>query len=92
MKKIALLMAMVLTITAVTPLWAEEDKGAEMVVDAFLLRPVGMLATAVGFCAFVISSPFAAIEDKNKEAFYWMVERPAHYTFSRPLGEFEGDY
>ena|GEM_PF-1254578 len=93
MRKIAFVLAIALLLSMVSPLAAEEDKGAEMIVDAFVLRPAGLAATIIGSCAFILSLPFSSSDkEAQKEAAYWMVERPAHYTFCRPLGEFETEY
>lgn len=93
MRKIAAVLVMVFLLSSVSPLAAEEDKGAGMIVDAFVLRPIGLAATIIGSCAFILSLPFSSSDkETQKEAAYWMVERPAHYTFCRPLGDFETEY
>lgn len=67
---------------------AEEPEGGEMIYDAIIVRPIGLIATAVGSVFFVLSLPFAAAGDNVDTASEELVKRPARYTFKRPLGEF----
>lgn len=57
--------------------------------DAIVARPLGLVATVVGFGFFVIASPFALITGSAGEAWDGLVVYPAKFTFQRPLGEFE---
>lgn len=67
---------------------AEEPEGGEMIYDAIIVRPIGLIATAVGSVFFVLSLPFSAAGDNVDTASEELVKRPARYTFKRPLGEF----
>lgn len=67
---------------------AEEPGGGEMIFDLCVVRPVGLVATAVGAVAFVLSWPFSALGDNTDVASQKLVKEPAAYTFKRPLGEF----
>ncbi len=67
---------------------AEEPEGGEMIYDAVIIRPLGIIATAVGSVFFVLSLPFSAAGDNVDTASEELVKRPARYTFKRPLGEF----
>jgi hypothetical protein len=67
----------------------EEPGGGAMMFDFFVVRPVGIVATAVGTVAFVISWPFSALGGNAGTAGQKLVSEPAAYTFSRPLGEFQ---
>jgi hypothetical protein len=67
---------------------AEEPSGAAMLFDTVLVRPVGMVATAVGAVFFVVSWPFSALGDNTDVAGEKLVKEPAKFTFKRPLGEF----
>jgi hypothetical protein len=58
-----------------------------MVVDALLLRPLGIVATVVGAAVCVVSLPFSAAAGNTDEACQKLVKEPAGYTFQRPLGE-----
>ncbi len=67
---------------------AEDPSGGEMVFDFVVLRPVGLVATAVGSVFFVLSSPFAALGGNMDTAKEKLVKDPAAFTFKRPLGQF----
>ena len=60
----------------------------EMVVDALIVRPLGIIATILGAGLFVISIPFSLLGSNVGEAGDKLVVRPAKFTFVRPLGEF----
>ena len=67
----------------------EDDEGSagSMIVDLVFLRIPGMVATAVGGVAFVLSLPFSAAGGNTEEAWQTLVVQPAQFTFVRPLGE-----
>jgi hypothetical protein len=65
----------------------EGRTGEKMLADLLLVRPVGIVASAVGICAFVISLPFTLLGNNTEEAGQRLVADPIHYTFTRPLGE-----
>ena len=67
----------------------EDPSGGAMMFDFFIVRPVGIVATAVGTVAFVISWPFSILGGNAGTAGQKLVSEPAAYTFSRPLGEFQ---
>lgn len=64
------------------------DKGTDMLVDLLVMRPLGIVATAVGAVAFVVALPFTIPSDSVDASARELVGKPAQYTFSRPLGEF----
>jgi hypothetical protein len=68
---------------------ADEPSGGAMIYDFCVVRPVGLVATAVGSVFFLISSPFSALGDNIDVAGQKLVKNPAAYTFKRPLGEFQ---
>lgn len=68
----------------------EESNGAgAMVLDAFLLRPLGLAATVLGTAMFVVTLPFSLPTRSADDAAKVLVVKPAEYTFARPLGEVE---
>ena len=67
---------------------AEEPEGGEMIYDAVIVRPLGIVATAIGSVFFVLSLPFSAAGDNVDAAQEELVKKPARFTFKRPLGEF----
>ena len=66
----------------------EEISTENMVADALIVRPLGIIATILGAGLFVISLPFSALGKNVKEAGEKLVVAPAKFTFTRPLGEF----
>jgi hypothetical protein len=90
---IAMIAAMIIMPYATSALaaeyWeAEDPSGGEMMFDFVVLRPVGIVATAVGSVFFVVSSPFAALGGNIDTAKEKLVKDPAAFTFKRPLGQF----
>ncbi len=67
---------------------AKEPGGGAMMYDMVVLRPVGLVATAVGSVFWLISLPFYALGDNTDVATKKLIKEPAAYTFKRPLGEF----
>ena len=67
---------------------AEDPSGASMLFDTVMVRPIGIVATAIGAVFFVVSLPFSALGDNVSEAGEKLVKEPARFTFKRPLGEF----
>jgi hypothetical protein len=88
---IAAMMVMPLTTTAFAGEYfeAEDPSGGAMMFDLAVVRPVGIVATAVGCVFFVVSSPFSALGGNINSAGEKLVKDPVAYTFKRPLGEFE---
>ena len=66
----------------------DEISTENMVADALIVRPLGIVATILGAGLFVISLPFSALGKNVKEAGQKLVVAPAKFTFTRPLGEF----
>lgn len=61
--------------------------GEKMVLDAVVLRPVGLVTTVAGSAVYVISLPFSLLGGNEAEAREQLINEPARYTFKRPLGE-----
>lgn len=64
----------------------DEPSAEEMVGDLLVARPVGLVVTAVGAAAFVVSLPFSAIGGNIDKAAEKLVVGPARETFVRCLG------
>ena len=92
---VLLMVASLLTIPFGSTVMAEEyfetddPAGAAMIFDLCVVRPVGLVATAIGTVAFVISWPFSALGNNSNVAGQKLVAEPAAYTFKRPLGAFQ---
>jgi hypothetical protein len=71
---------------------AAQDWGwriASTTVDLFIARPFTFAATAVGAVLWTVTLPVTLPTKTNADAFDVMVDTPWHYTFDRPLGDFE---
>ena len=88
---IAAMMIMPLATTAFAEEYfeVEEPSGGAMMFDLAVVRPVGIVATAVGCVFFVVSSPFSALGGNIDAAGQKLVKDPVAFTFKRPLGAFE---
>jgi hypothetical protein len=77
-----------------SPVLAQYDVGPfdetaeKMIVDLLIARPAGLAATVVGGAVFVLALPFTASTNSVDLAARKLVEDPANFTFSRPLGNF----
>jgi hypothetical protein len=65
-----------------------EPTGGEMVLDALVARPLGLVGTVVGAAVWVVSLPFTLPSRSTERAAKQMVAKPAEFTFKRPLGQF----
>jgi hypothetical protein len=68
---------------------AEASDGEAMLFDAVVVRPFGILATAIGSAVFVVTLPFTAATKNTSDAYEKLVVDPAQYTFNRKLGDFK---
>ena len=66
----------------------ETPTGGMMMWDTLFMRPIGMVATAVGSVFWLVSYPFAALGDNTNESTQELVVAPFEWTFERPLGHF----
>ncbi len=90
---IAMVAAMMIMPLATSALAAEyfeteDPSGGAMMFDLAVVRPVGIVATAIGCVFFVVSSPFSALGGNIDTAGEKLVKDPAAFTFKRPLGDF----
>ena len=58
------------------------------VPDILFVRPVGLAGCALGFTAFVVTSPFTAMAECVDESWDTLVVTPGEWTFVRSLGDF----
>ena len=91
------LMALLLAVAiGVTPVCATAqqgdsvsgDKATDMVVDAVVMRPLGLAAMVVGTVLTVVTLPFTIPSGSVESSAHELIVRPAEYTFKRPLGDF----
>lgn len=67
----------------------DKPDGAEMLADAVIVRPMTLIASAVGAVGWVLSLPFTIPGGNVEEAGQTLVADPLRYTFLRPVGYME---
>jgi hypothetical protein len=97
MKLLARLPALLLALVIVAPTVHaqsvdEKPNGFAMVGDLVVARPIGLVMTAVGAAAFVVSLPFTALAGHVGESAETLVLGPGEATFMRCLGCREPGY
>lgn len=91
---VLLLIATFLLIPFETTVFAEDDfldsdpSAGAMVFDFILVRPGGIVATAAGAAAFIVTLPFSLLGWNVGTAAEKLVVDPVKFTFFRPLGDF----
>ncbi len=87
---VLLLSAQAAPVAAATGGEGLENRGAvNLVFDAMLLRPLGLVAIGVGSAVWAVGvAPFVAITRPTDfgESMDYLIMRPVRYTFSDPLG------
>ncbi|MFC1858532.1 hypothetical protein ACFL9U_10995 [Thermodesulfobacteriota bacterium] len=74
---------------AQTPFQAKESSGEAMVVDVAMVRPLGIISTALGTVVWIVGIPFSLLGGNTGASFDKMVAEPVSFTFARPLGDFK---
>ncbi len=64
--------------------------GGTMLVDGLLVRPVGIVAIAVGLVGTVVTLPFSLPGGNANVVARKLIAEPFAFTFTRPLGVFPG--
>ena len=68
----------------------QSDITAEKILaDVFVLRPLGIVATAFGAAMFMVTLPFTAASNTHEIVGKKLVGNAWDYTFKRPLGQIE---
>jgi hypothetical protein len=62
----------------------------EVLTDALVARPLGLVGTIIGAAAFVVALPFTIPSGTTDRAAEALVAKPARYTFKRPIGQMDG--
>jgi hypothetical protein len=61
--------------------------GERMMVDFFILRPLGFAAGIIGTTSGVLMYPMACATNSTDRVNKEMFQKPYDYTFRRPLGD-----
>lgn len=86
-KLVAVLVALLLAPQAFAQGSIDENPNAfAMTGDLLVARPIGLVMTAVGGAAFIVSLPFTALAGSVAESAETLVLGPAETTFMRCLG------
>lgn len=81
-----------------SPLSTTTDRGEEVhgnppgeliLADALIVRPIGIVACAVGLVGAVLTWPFAATSGSGDRVGEELLTKPFDYTFRRPLGDLD---
>lgn len=70
----------------------KEPSAAEITFDVFILRPIGIAATAAGTGIFIVALPFSLPTGSVKLTARKLVGGPFEFTFMRPLGYDTANY
>ncbi len=63
--------------------------GEKILVDVYILRPVGFLASILGLAGAVGAYPMAALSGTTDSVTEELVEKPLNWTFCRPVGDID---
>jgi hypothetical protein len=74
--------------------FADEDEdrippGELIIVDAVILRPLGLVSMAVGFAGSIVAWPWATTSCSQYRVEQALICEPYNYTFTRPVGEMD---
>jgi hypothetical protein len=95
---VKLIVALILAITFAVPAWGEDEVNetrpnpcmappAEAIVfDALIMRPLGLVAMAVGAVFSIVAYPFAFASGSKDSVTQKLIYEPYAFTFLRPMG------
>jgi len=67
----------------------DKPSAEEMLVDVFLVRPIGIITSVMGTGFFIVSLPFSFLGGNTVDVFNELVAGPITFTFKRPVGELD---
>ncbi len=67
----------------------DSPPGEVILVDALVMRPIGIGACAVGLVGALLTLPFAAATHSMDRVQQSLIREPFEYTFKRPLGDMD---
>ncbi|MGZ3636023.1 MAG: hypothetical protein ACXWMO_11735 [Syntrophales bacterium] len=91
MKKLTVMMVIAISIFVASVPAFGEDRAFDATMDILLVRPVSLAATVVGTAVFIVSLPFSIPSQSVGTTARTLIAEPFNYTFTRPVGEFNGD-
>ena len=66
-----------------------EPAGEFILVDAFILRPMGLASMAVGALGGFVAIPWSAPSGSDDRVIRELYQKPFWYTFCRPIGDID---
>ena len=84
---IAVLAGLLMGVSAPQAYAYQEGDGGAMLLDLFVLRPIGFVAMVAGSVIFVGALPISLPSRSVGKSFDALVKEPAYYTFVRHLGD-----
>jgi hypothetical protein len=91
MKKLTATILIAISIVMISVPAFGNDQALDATVDIIVVRPVSLVATVVGTAVFIVSLPFSIPSQSVGSTARTLVVEPFNYTFTRPIGEFNGD-
>ncbi len=91
MRKVVTVLLILSIVFISAPAFAN-DREVNIVADIALVRPLSLAATILGTAGFIVALPFSIPSGSVNETAKVLIAEPFHYTFSRPIGEFENCY
>ena len=92
-KAIVVICVMALVILGTPGAFAAEDTAsaetAAVAADIIVVRPFCLVATILGSVVWVVGLPIAATSKSVRRSAHALILRPAHATFTRPLGDMD---
>ncbi len=67
--------------------FSSQYMGERIIVDVFILRPIGFAASLVGIGSAAAAYPFAAMSGSTDRVDRELIQKPWAYTFCRPVGD-----
>ncbi len=104
MKRIILILTITLLSMTALPVLAQEplppdptltgrftadNAGEYIIVDAFILRPLGLAAMAVGAAGAAVAYPWSRPSHTENRVDRELIQKPYWYTFCRPIGDID---
>ncbi len=72
-----------------TILEEEAPPGEFVLLDALVMRPLGLAALGVGLAGSIVILPFTAFTDSGSIVGESLIKKPFDYTFRRQLGDID---
>ncbi|MHB8139079.1 MAG: hypothetical protein ACYDGO_11935 [Smithellaceae bacterium] len=88
-KKLIAFLVVFALILSTAPVSAYETSDIDIIPDVLLVRPIGIVAVAVGAVVFVLALPFSLPSRSVNVVGQRLVSDPAEFVWCRPVGDFD---